>query len=109
MKEKEHRDMRTRMARRAAMLKRRGDCRASATRGTRPPSRDEKGFTLIELIIVVSVIPIIVGAISAGLIAVISLQNTVSSRLADTSDAQVVSSTFIKDVQSATFITTSAT
>jgi len=53
--------------------------------------------------------PIIVGAISGGLIAVLSLQTSVSSRLADTSDAQVVSSTFIKDVQSATFITTSAT
>ena len=83
--------------------------RSKAPLGPRHAERDEKGFTLIELLIVVSVMPIIVGAISAGLIAVISLQSSVSSRLADTSDAQVVSSTFIKDVQSATFITTSAT
>ncbi len=86
-----------------------GGWRSKAPLEARRAERGDKGFTLIELIIVVSVMPIIVGAISAGLIAVISLQNTVSSRLADTSDAQVVSSTFIKDVQSATFITTSAT
>ncbi len=99
-------DMRTRMSRRADISKGCLGSRASASRESRAPSRDEKGFSLIELIIVISIIPIIVGAISGGLIAVLSLQNGVSSRLADTADAQVVSSTFIKDVQSATFITT---
>src|SRR5450631_4449143 len=100
--------MPSRMSRRAAMLKRCGGWRSWKTHQPRPPARDEKGFTLIELIIVVSIMPIIVGAISGGLITILSLQNSVSSRLAENADAQVVSSTFIKDVQSATFITTSA-
>jgi prepilin-type N-terminal cleavage/methylation domain-containing protein len=69
----------------------------------------ERGFTLIELLIVVTVMPIIVGAISGGLFTVLSLQTSTSSRLSDVSDAQAVSSTFIKDVQSATFITNSKT
>lgn len=67
----------------------------------------EQGFTLIELIIVCSIIPLIIGAISAGLITVLNLQSTVTNRITGSSDAQVVSSTFLKDVQSATNMTTS--
>ena len=86
-----------------------GGWRSKGTRESRRAARGEKGFTLIELLIVVSVMPIIVGAITGGLFTVLSLQNTTANRLADTSDGQVISSTFIKDVQSATFITTLAT
>ncbi len=86
-----------------------GSGRSKAIRGPRRAARAEKGFTLIELLIVTSVMPIIVGAISGGLLTVLSLQTSTASRLADTGDGQVVSSTFIKDVQSATFITTLAT
>jgi prepilin-type N-terminal cleavage/methylation domain-containing protein len=83
--------------------------RPKVSRFRRRSANDEKGFTLIELLIVTSVMPIIVGAITAGLFTVISLSSSVSGRLGDSGDAQVVSSTFIKDVQSATFITTDAT
>ena len=74
-------------------------------------ARDEgiNGFTLVELVIVVAVMPVVIGAISLGLISVFSLQSSVSGRLTDTGDAQVTSSTFLKDVQSATWLTTDST
>ena len=62
---------------------------------------DESGFTLIELIFVIVIVPIIIGAIASALIAVFSLQNSVSARLGDSNDAEVGSATFNKDVQSA--------
>jgi prepilin-type N-terminal cleavage/methylation domain-containing protein len=68
----------------------------------------DDGFTLLELIIVVAVLPIIIGAISAGLIAVFSIQGTVTHRLSDSADAQIVSSVYVEDVQSALQITTSS-
>lgn len=77
------------------------------SRRTRNP--DDQGFTLLELLIVMAVVPIIVGALAAGLIAVFSLQSGVADRLGDSSDAQVVAASFTKDVQGATSITTSAT
>jgi hypothetical protein len=66
----------------------------------------EDGFTLIELIIVVAVVPMIIGAISLALISVLSLQAGVSNRISDSADAQVVSANFQKDVESAEMITT---
>jgi prepilin-type N-terminal cleavage/methylation domain-containing protein len=72
----------------------------------RKPESDG-GFTLIELLIVTAVIPIIVGALAAGLLAVFSLQSSAASRLGDTSDAQIVSASFAPDVQGAQEITES--
>ena len=69
----------------------------------RPHSSE--GFTLIELLIVITIIPLIIGALSLGLITILSLQSGISTRTGDASDAQVVSSTFLKDVQSAAMIT----
>ncbi len=70
---------------------------------------NEGGFTLIELLIVCVVLPIIVGAIGTALIAVFSLQGSVSKRLGDSGDAQSVSAFFVSDVQSASTITTDST
>ncbi|HVB70874.1 MAG TPA: type II secretion system protein [Acidimicrobiales bacterium] len=64
------------------------------------------GFTLVELLIVLTITPVIVGALSLGLITVFSLQNGVSNRISDSGDAQVTSATFLRDVQSAQQITT---
>ena len=75
----------------------------------RAQNSSERGFTLIELLIVVTIIPLIIGALASGLITVFSLQSSVSNRLGDTSDAQVVAASFTKDVQSASSIETSAT
>jgi prepilin-type N-terminal cleavage/methylation domain-containing protein len=94
-------------------LRPRRSCRGPLSRhgrrwvaGGREP---DDGFTLLELIIVVAVLPIVVGGIAAGLIAIFTIQGSVSHRLSDSADAQVVSSNFVEDVQSALQITTSPT
>ena len=71
-----------------------------------PRDRTEGGFTLIELLIVTAVLPLVIGAIAVALISVFSLQTSVSGRLSDSGDAQVVSANFESDVQSATLLTT---
>ncbi len=70
---------------------------------------DESGFTLIELIVVVAIMPIIVGAMVAALLSIISFTPSIENRLSDSADAQVVTTNFNKDVQGATMITTNAT
>ena len=66
---------------------------------------DDAGFTLVELLIVVVILPLVIGAMSLGLISVFSLQDGVSGRLVDSASVQVVSSVFLKDVQSAGLLT----
>jgi prepilin-type N-terminal cleavage/methylation domain-containing protein len=83
--------------------------RTGSSRTNQIARRDEGGFTLIELIVVVAIMPIIVGALSIGLVSILSLQSGVSGRLADSGDAQVVSVNFGNDVQSAANITTMTT
>ena len=71
-------------------------------------TKGEGGFTLIELMIVTVIIPIIVGALSLALISVFTLQSSVSNRLGDSANSQVVTTSFTTDVQSALKITTDA-
>ncbi len=68
----------------------------------------DQGFTLIELLVTVTILPLVIGAISVGLIAIFSLQSSVGSRLSNSGDAQMVSSTYLKDVQSSAMVTTQA-
>jgi prepilin-type N-terminal cleavage/methylation domain-containing protein len=80
-------------------------------RATSKPSRRRKnhrddGFTLVELLITLTILPIVIGSLSLGIIAVFSLNSQTSGRFADTSDSQVVASTYQNDVQSAGYITT---
>jgi type II secretory pathway pseudopilin PulG len=70
--------------------------------------RADEGFTLIELLIVVVVTPIIVGSLAAGLIAMLSLQQGVTSRLSNSEDSQMVQASYRNDVQSAQQITTAS-
>ena len=67
------------------------------------------GFTLFEMLIVLVILPMVIGALAYGLVSVFSLQGSVSGRVTDSGNAQTVSATFIKDVQSAGMITVSAT
>jgi len=69
----------------------------------------DEGFTLVELLIVVTILPLIVGALSLGLVSILSLQSGVANRLANTSDSQVVSASYQNDVQAAAYVTTAAT
>ena len=86
-----------------------GDAGSRRSRfGAAPRYRAEGGYTLIELIVVLAVIPIILGAIAAGLIAVFSLQTSAVQRTSDSADAQIVATNFEKDVQSAVMLTTDA-
>ena len=76
--------------------------------GRRRRASSEDGFTLIELVVVTAVMPMIIGAIAVGILSVFSLQTSVTNRLTDSGDAQVVSLHVQNDVQSATDITTSS-
>jgi len=80
-----------------------------AQRGGRTAQRTSDGFTLVELLITVTIIPIVMGAIGLALMSIFSLQGSASGRLTDSGAAQVISSTFLKDVQSAQMITTENT
>jgi prepilin-type N-terminal cleavage/methylation domain-containing protein len=89
------------------MSKNPGRSRSSRTFALR--ARDaEQGFTLVELLIVTTILPLIIGALSVGLISVFSLQSGVSSRLSNTTDAQVVAADFQTDVQGTSEITTAS-
>lgn len=70
---------------------------------------DESGFTLIEVLFVIVILPLIIGGIAAALISVISLNQRVQSRIGNSNDALVSASTFNKDVQSAQEIETTTT
>lgn len=82
--------------------------RAHGADGVQREARIESGFTLIELLIVTAVIPLVVGALSVGLLSVFSLQSTTRARLADSSDVQAVTAGFESDVQGALTITTAS-
>ena len=69
----------------------------------------EGGFTLIELIVVVAVLPIVVGGIAIGLVSVINLQGSASTNLSDSNDALIGSANFSRDIQSAAEMTTQPT
>jgi prepilin-type N-terminal cleavage/methylation domain-containing protein len=71
-----------------------------------PVKRRDEGFTLIELLIVITVVPIIIFALTSAMMAAFTLQSSVSSRLTDSGDAQVVTASYQNDVQSAAVLTT---
>jgi prepilin-type N-terminal cleavage/methylation domain-containing protein len=74
--------------------------------GLEGPGPDENGFTLIELVITVVVLPIVIGGITVALLSVFGLQNGVQNRIGNSNDQLVSASTFNKDVQSAQQIET---
>jgi prepilin-type N-terminal cleavage/methylation domain-containing protein len=69
----------------------------------------EAGFTLIELIVVVAILPIVVGGISVALLSVFGLQSQTTNRIQDSNDELTASANFNRDVQSAQELTTQAT
>lgn len=71
--------------------------------------RCDDGFTLVELLVVSIILPVVIGALSLGIITVFSQQAKVVGRLSGSSDLQKMTATFVRDVQSATLITNEAT
>jgi hypothetical protein len=70
--------------------------------------RSEAGSTFIEVLVVVLILPLIVGAIAAAVITGLKDQAGVSGRLSDSASAQVTSAFYVRDVQSAGYVTTSS-
>lgn len=70
------------------------------------PRPDDQGFTLTELLVVLVIMPLIVGAIAVAVIASFRDQNGISGRLSDSTSAQITSAFYTRDVQSATLIST---
>jgi prepilin-type N-terminal cleavage/methylation domain-containing protein len=66
----------------------------------------EAGFTLIELLVVVVILPLVAGAICVALLSVMSEENSVASKISNSGDTTVLAANFVKDVQSAQYLTT---
>ena len=66
----------------------------------------EEGFTLIELVIALVILPLIMGAIAVALLVTLQDQVGVSTRISTSADAQVTSAYFVRDVESAMYVTT---
>ena len=62
--------------------------------------KGEDGFTLIELLVSIAVMLIIGGVITAGLVVGLKTTGATGDRLAQSSDAQLLASYFVPDVQS---------
>jgi prepilin-type N-terminal cleavage/methylation domain-containing protein len=69
-------------------------------------SRTESGFSLIELLVVMVILPLVIAAIAVALLTVFRNQQTTSSTISSSADTSVVSSEFVSDVQSAATVTT---
>jgi prepilin-type N-terminal cleavage/methylation domain-containing protein len=65
------------------------------------PQRTERGFTLTELLLSITVLGIIVGALGSAFVVLLSNYSAVGSRAAQSHDSQLLSSWLLPDVQSA--------
>lgn len=71
-------------------------------------AENEAGFTLVELLVVLVILPLLLGAIAEALIVSLENTGTASNRLSDSVNAQTTSAYFVRDVQGATWITTNS-
>ncbi len=69
----------------------------------------EGGFTLVELLVVLTIMPLLVGVLSLAIVTTLSQQSKVVSRISGSSDLQVINGVFVRDVESSQSITTQAT
>jgi prepilin-type N-terminal cleavage/methylation domain-containing protein len=70
---------------------------------------DERGFTLVELLITLVVGPIVIGGLVLMLLLVFNVQNGVANKISGSVNAQVTTSNLQSDVQNATYVTTAPT
>ncbi len=64
-------------------------------------ARDQRGLTLVELLITVTLLSMITGALSAGFITATRALDTNSARIRENNDAQIVASFLTRDAQAA--------
>ena len=72
-------------------------------------ARNDDGFTLVELLIALVIMPLVVGGVTMMLLGVFKMQNGVTNRLTGSTDAELLSASLIRDGQGASFVTTSTT
>ncbi len=70
------------------------------------PQGSEVGFTLVELLIVMVILPLVVAAVAVAIIATEKNAGTTKALLNDSTNAQIASEYFGPDVQGAQFLTT---
>jgi prepilin-type N-terminal cleavage/methylation domain-containing protein len=69
-------------------------------------TQGDGGFTLIELLVVLVILPMIIGAVAEATIVSFENQPSTSNRLSDTTNAELTSEYFTRDVQGASEVTT---
>jgi len=74
----------------------------------RGAGRDDGGFSLVELVVVLVILPIIAGAIATTVITTENSTGATQARLGDSQNAQIASAYFGRDVQGAQFLTTAS-
>lgn len=68
----------------------------------------EDGFTLVELLLVIVILGIVMGALGQAVIVGLRTSDAATNRLAESHDAQIVSSYFVTDIQSSVTVTAGA-
>ena len=71
-----------------------------------PPRKGEEGFTLIELVIVLVILPLVMGAVAVVMLTSLENQQGIQNKLSDSSDATVSTAYYVRDVESAVAVTT---
>ncbi len=95
------------MSRPRRALRRFFSCRTpSASRRFREAG--EEGFTLIELALVMIIMPLVLGVLFYALFVTLESEAHVSTKVTDSVDSQISSEFYVRDVQSATLVTLSA-
>jgi prepilin-type N-terminal cleavage/methylation domain-containing protein len=69
-------------------------------------SDPDAGFTLVELLVVLVILPILLGAVADALIVTVKNASSTENRISDSVDAQLAASYFVRDVQGASEVTT---
>ena len=73
-----------------------------------PPRKGEEGFTLIELVIVLVILPLVMGAVAVVMLTSLENQQGIQNKLSDSSDATVSTAYYVRDVESAVAVTTTS-
>lgn len=71
--------------------------------------RNDDGFTVVELLVAVVILGIVIGAVTAAIIVGLRTTDGTQQRLAESHNAQMASSFFVQDVESADMVSVPGT